>query len=164
VTKGDTEISKEITVSQLAGTTTLGEYDSNVTMAKGENCYDDNVINVNGTENVANLKFGTSSKFGKATVTLPAGTSKVTFYAVAWKGNPATMKFTVGETEYSFNIAANDGATSNAPYTLTVSETDKYTLTLNAALTEQTAVTVETCAGETNSGKRAFLFGVQAAK
>lgn len=165
VTKGDTEISKEITVSQLAGTSTLGEYESNVSWEAVDACYTDNKITVNGTADVANLKFGTSSKFGKANITLPPGTTKVTFYAVAWKGSPATMKFTVGETAYSFNIAANDGATSTAPYTLNVSATDdKYTLTLNAALTVQTVVTVETCAGETNSGKRAFLFGVQAAK
>ncbi len=165
VTKGDTEISKEITVSQLAGTSTLGEYESNVSWEAVDACYTDNKITVNGTADVANLKFGTSSKFGKANITLPPGTTKVTFYAVAWKGNPATMKFTVGETAYSFNIAANDGATNTAPYTLNVSATDdKYTLTLNAALTVQTVVTVETCAGETYSGKRAFLFGVQAAK
>lgn len=165
VTKGDTEISKEITVSQLAGTSTLGEYESNVSWEAVDACYTDNKITVNGTADVANLKFGTSNKFGKANITLPPGTTKVTFYAVAWKGNPATMKFTVGETAYSFNIAANDGATNTAPYTLNVSATDdKYTLTLNAALTVQTVVTVETCAGETYSGKRAFLFGVQAAK
>lgn len=164
VIKDNDEYTKDINVSQLGAS--LGEYDSNVTMTKGTSCYDDNKITVNGTENVKNLKFGTSSNYGTATIALPAGTTKVTFYAVAWKGAAATMKFTVSDTEsYSFNVAANDGATgSNQPYVITVTDSDKYTLTLNAALTADTTVTVETCAGETNSGKRAFLFGVQASE
>ena len=151
--------------TKASGTTPAGpgEYDSTVTWTKGTNCYDNNTMTVNGTADVKNLKFDTNNNFGTATITLPAGTTKVTFYAVAWKNAPATMKFTVSDSEsYSFNVAANDGATSNSPYTITVADTDKYTLTLKAALTADTDVSVETCAGETNSGKRAFLFGVQA--
>ena len=165
VIKDNKEYSKEITVSQLAGTVELGEYDSNVSWLKGTSCYDDNKITVNGIENVANLKFGTSSKFGDATITLPSGTTKVTFYAVAWKDTPANLKFTVGTKEYNFDVAPCAGATgSTQPYALTASDTDKKTLTLDAALTEDTTIKVETSAGETNSGKRAFLFGVKAVK
>jgi hypothetical protein len=146
---------------------TLGQFDSNVTLTKGTSCYDDNTVNITYgetiTENVQNLKFGTSSKFGDGTVTLPAGTTSVSFYAVAWKNAPASLKFTVGSTEYTFDVAANDGASNSAPYNITVADTDKYTLTLGTALTAETSVKVETFAG-TNSGKRAFIFGVQAVK
>jgi RPA family protein len=140
-----------------------GQFSSNVSWAKGSSCYDDNTLNVNGVQNVANLKFGTSSKFGDATVTLPAGTKEVTFYAIAWKGKPASLKFTVGSKEYTFDVAANDGAANTSPYNVTVTDSDKYTLKLDSALASDQTVKVETFKG-TNDGTRAFLFGVQAVK
>ena len=156
----------DITVTQEGGDPdpgpTDGLYDSNVTWAKGTSCYDDNVLNVGEYTNVKNLKFGTSSKYGTATITLPAGTKKVTFYAIAWKGNPASLKFTVGSTEKYFDVAANDGATSTGPYNVTVSDSDKYTLTLDAALSADTEVSVETCEHDDVKGYRAFLFAVKA--
>ena len=56
--------------------------------------------NVNGEENVATLKLGKSDNYGEGTVTLPAGTTKVTYYAVAWKDNPSKLEFSVGGTAY----------------------------------------------------------------
>ena len=139
----------------------LGEYDTNVEISDLVSAYTDGVAIVNGTEGVFTLKFGTSSKFGSATVTLPAGTTSVSFYGVAWKGNPASIKITMGDTVIPVDIAANDGATGNSPYTITVTESDKYSFNLGGALAADTPVKVETYEG-TNTGKRAILFGIQA--
>ena len=140
-----------------------GEYSSNVTLTKGTSCYDDNKLNINGVEGVSNLKFGTSSKYGDGTVTLPAGTTEVTFFAIGWKGADASLKFTVGSKEYTFDVKGNDGASGSGPYNVTVTDSDKYTLKPDAPLTAETTVKVETYKGN-KSGYRAFLFGVQAKK
>ena len=161
--------------------TSLGQFDSNVTFTKGTSCYDDNVLNVvygeTTTENVKNLKFGTGSKFGDGTVTLPAGTKKVTFYAVAWKGTPATFKIslalswtdtTINYSEFTTKeIAANDGASNNSPYNITVTDTDKYEIEFPQAIGDAGSyLKFETTsdAEDGKNGKRAFLFGVQASK
>ena len=142
-------------------TPATGAYSSNVTLAGGTNGYTDGVATVNGTENVATLKLGTSKLYGEGTITVPAGTKTVTYYAVAWKGNPSKLEFSVDGTAVATQeIAANDGATSNSPYTITVADTDKYTLTLAAATTAETVITVKTV----ETGFRAILFGVNAAK
>ena len=135
----------------------LGTYASNVKYTLGANAYDDGVATVNGTENVATIKLGSSKNIGTATVTLPKGTTSVSFYAVAWKGKTATLQFSIGDTVIGTQaIVGNDGATGNAPYTLTVADTDKYSLTMAAleADTEVTVTTVETV--------RVILFGIQA--
>ena len=130
---------------------------SNVTFGTVSSAYTDNKVNVNGVENVANLKLATSSKFGEGTVTLPAGTKKVTYYSVAWKGNPSKLEFSVAGTVIGTQeVAANEAAANQAPYNLTVTDSDKYTFTLPAALEAETVVTVKTV----ETGKRAFIFGV----
>ena len=135
----------------------LGTYESNVKYTLGDYAYNDGVATVNGTENVATIKLGSSSKIGSATITLPKGTTSVSFYAVAWKGKTATLQFSIGDTVIGTQaIVGNDGATGNTPYTLTVADTDKYSLTMAAleADTEVTVTTVETV--------RVILFGIQA--
>ena len=130
---------------------------SNVTFGTVSSAYTDNKVNVNGVENVANLKLGTSSKFGEGTVTLPAGTKKVTYYSVAWKDKPSKLEFSVAGTVIGTQeVAANEAAANQAPYNLTVTDSDKYTFTLPAALEAETVVTVKTV----ETGKRAFIFGV----
>ena len=112
---------------------------------------------VNGTENVATIKLGSSKKIGTATVTLPKGTTSVSFYAVAWSGKTATLQFSVGDTVIGTQaVVGNAGATGNTPYTLTVADTDKYSLTM-AALEADTEVTVTTV-----EAVRVILFGIQA--
>ena len=135
------------------------KYASNVEFTTVSSAYTDNVVNVNGVANVANLKLGTASKYGEGKVTLPAGTTKVSFYAVAWKGSPAKLEFSVAGTVVGTQeIAANDAATGQAPYNLTVTDSDYYTVTLPAALDAATEVTVKTV----ETGYRAIIFGVQA--
>ena len=135
----------------------LGTYASNVKYTLGANAYDDGVATVNGTENVATIKLGSSKNIGTATVTLPKGTTSVSFYAVAWSGKTATLQFSVGDTVIGTQaVVGNAGATGSAPYTLTVADTDKYSLTM-AALEADTEVTVTTV-----EAVRVILFGIQA--
>ena len=156
-----TEASTEPETPVEPETPATGEFSSNVVLAGGSNGYTDGVATVNGTENVATLKLGTSKAYGEGTITVPAGTKTVTYYAVAWKGNPTKLEFSVeGTAVATQEIAANDGATSNSPYTITVADTDKYTLTLSAATTAETVITVKTV----ETGYRAILFGVNAAE
>lgn len=139
-------------------------FDTNVkwTASKDNKSYDDITLNVTygdkTYEKVKNIKFGTSSAAGSAKITLPAGTTKVSFWALGWSGKAANLKFTVGEKNYDFNPAANSGVTGNGPFNVTVTDSDQYSFTLDAALAEETEITVATAA----SGYRAVLFGVQA--
>ena len=141
------------------GDVVAGEYDSNVTFNVVEAAYVDGIATVNGVENVATLKLGKTEVYGEATITLPAGTTEVTYYGVAWKNKPSKIEFSVGGSVIGTQeLAANDGATSNSPYTITVADTDKYTFTLASALAAETVVTVKTV----ETGTRAILFGVKA--
>ena len=142
------------------GSTLSNPFTSNVSFAGVSSGYTDGVATVNGTENVATLKLGTSKLFGEGKITLPAGTKTVKFYAVAWKGNACKLEFSIGGSVVATQaIAANDGATGNAPYTMTVSASDCYTLTFPNALTANTDVTVKTV-----DKYRAILFGINASK
>ena len=135
----------------------LGTYESNVKYTLGDYAYNDGVATVNGTENVATIKLGSAKNIGTATVTLPKGTTSVSFYAVAWSGKTATLQFSVGDTVIGTQaVVGNAGATGSAPYTLTVADTDKYSLTM-AALEADTEVTVTTV-----EAVRVVLFGIQA--
>lgn len=108
------------------------DFSSSVEWTLGTNAYSEKAT-VNGVEDVPVLKIGTSKKAGTATLKIPAGTTKVSFYGVTWKGKTATIKASVGETQVATqDVTANEGATGNAPYKLTVEDTDKYTITLPA--------------------------------
>lgn len=83
---------------------------------------------VNG-ESVSVIKLGSSSASGEATLNVPAGTSKITFYAVSWKDKPSTLTLSAGGAEIaSISPAVNDGAYDKSPYTITVTDSDKYTV------------------------------------
>ena len=140
---------------QGGGGETPADFTSNVTWTSGtDNSYDEKA-NVNGTSDVAVLKLGTGSKLGTSTLTLPAGSTSLTFYAVSWKAKPSKVVFSVdGKEVGSVEPAANDGLAGQNPYTLTVTESDKYTITFDATST----VKVET----SGSNTRAALFGIQA--
>lgn len=134
------------------------EYASTVVWALGANAYDQDAV-INGAAVPHVLKLGTSSKVGAATVTLPKGTKKFSFYGISWKGKQATVVVKLGETEIlSQDLAANDGATGNPTYTITVSGSDKYSKTLDAPLAADTDVTVTT----TGTNTRVILFGIKA--
>ena len=158
-TTGDDNTGDDNTGDDNTGDVVAGEYDSNVPFAVVDAAYVDGIATVNGVENVATLKLGKSEVYGEATITLPAGTTEVTYYGVAWKNKPSKIEFSVAGTVMGTQeLVANDGATSNSPYTITVADTDKYTFTLASALEAETVVTVKTV----ETGTRAILFGVQA--
>ena len=135
-------------------------FTSNVTFEGVTSAYTDGEANVNGTEGIKTLKLGTSKVNGEGKIALPAGTKTLKFYAVAWKGNACKLEFSMGGSVIATQaIAANDGATNVAPYTITVTASDCYTLTFNSALTAETDLTVKTV-----DKPRAILFGMNASK
>lgn len=133
------------------------DFSSSVEWTLGTNAFSEKAT-VNGVADVPVLKIGSSKKAGSATLKIPAGTTKVSFYGVAWKGKTATIKASVGETQVATQaLAANEGAANTAPYKLTVEDTDKYTITLPAKLEADTDVTVTT-----TTNARAILFAIRA--
>lgn len=133
------------------------DFSSSVEWTLGTNAFSEKAT-VNGVADVPVLKIGSSKKAGSATLKIPAGTTKVSFYGVTWKGKTATLKASVGETQVATQaLTANQGATGNAPYKLTVEDTDKYTITLPAKLEADTDVTVTT-----TTNARAILFAIRA--
>lgn len=133
------------------------DFSSSVEWTLGTNAFSEKAT-VNGIADVPVLKIGSSKKAGSATLKIPAGTTKVSFYGVTWKGKTATIKASVGETQVATqDLTANEGATGNTPYKLTVEDTDKYTITLPAKLEADTDVTVTT-----TTKARAILFAIRA--
>jgi hypothetical protein len=142
-----------------------GQYEPNITWTLGTNAYDntgtgDNkqTATVNGVQVSNLLKLGTSKKVGDATLHVPAGTAKIGFYCVAWKGKKAQVKFSVGGTEITtITPAANDGATGNAPYTaLNVADSDYYEVEVPAGATDIKVETLDASNG------RALFVGLKA--
>lgn len=135
------------------------DFSSSVEWTLGTNAFTEKAT-INDVKDVPVLKLGSSKKAGTATLKIPAGTTKVSFYGVAWKGKTATIKALVGETQVATQaLTANDGAANSTPYTLTVAGTDKYTITLPAKLETETDVTVTT-----TTNARAILFAIKAEK
>ena len=139
-----------------------GEYEpQGVTWTLGENAYDETSGNnaQNGTVNGVSvnnmLKLGTGSAVGNATLHVAAGTSKIGFYCVAWKGKNAQVKFSVDGTEVTtIEPSSNAGATGNPPYTsITVSSSDYYEVTLPSK--DVTDIKVETL--DPSNGRVIFI-------
>ena len=132
-------------------------YASTLTWTLGANASDAKVkVNGSATETAA-LKLGTSSKAGTATLTVPAGASKISFYGLGWKDKTATLTIKMtGMTDKQSECTANAGVSNNSPFTVTVAGTDKKTIDLGSALGSAATVTVTT-EGSTNT--RVVLFG-----
>lgn len=139
-------------------TPATSEYSIDLNYTLGNKAYDNGGATVNGVEVNKVLKIGTGSVVGDFTLTVPAGTKKITYYAVAWKGNATTVEFYEGDTLVkSQDVAANDGATGNAPYTITVTDTDKYVIEKTFASETQLKVTIAS-----GAKPRAIFFGIKA--
>lgn len=141
-------------------------YSIDLSYKLGANAFDDGVATINGQKDVKVLKIGTSTKVGDITITIPAGSKRAVFYAVAWKGKATTLEFsTGGVTTGSIDIKANDGAINNTPYTLTVSdkvkEGDKYEVVVPEALPTDMDFKITTASGKAT---RAIIFGLKAFK
>ena len=135
------------------------DYSSNLEWTLGTKAYSQTAT-VNGTESVAVLKLGTSSEAGNATISVPAGKSKIIFYAYAWTGKTCTLTLTMnGSTMTALSLNANAGCTGNPPYVITAASTDKYVIPLGTVLSAATDITLST---STTTGTRAVLFAVKA--
>ena len=127
-----------------------------------------NSTTFNGME-ASGVKLGTSSKSGYFTSQAVGvtGSKKLSFYAVAWKGKSATLYVRVNGggsvTSNGTALTANDGATGNPPFTITVSDSDYYTLDVTG-LTASSTITISTSPNFTNessSAPRAVVAGIQ---
>ena len=142
-----------------------GKFTSNVKWTLGANSYDGSSSGyskqsavVNGEEVSQVLKLGKKDDVGKATLTLPAGTTKVTFYAFSWNKTKATLVATVGETKVaSKELTANTGVAGNPPYKITVTSADLQTIELPSKLATDTNVEITTAAAA-----RVVLFAINA--
>lgn len=142
-----------------------GKYTSNVKWKLGANAYDATSAGdskqsavVNGEEVSQVLKLGKKEAVGKATLTLPAGTTKVTFYGFSWKGTKATLVASIGETKVaSKELTANTGVSGNSPYKITVTSADLLTIELPSKLATDTDVEITTAAAA-----RVVLFAINA--
>ena len=126
------------------------EFSIDLAYTLGTNAYENGMATINGVEDCKTLKIGTASKPGSFTLTMPAG--KHTFYAVAWKGTAsADVTFSNGsEVVKTVTVKSNTGATGNAPYTISVTDADKYEI----ELAQDATITV-------TSDKRIIFFGIK---
>lgn len=136
--KGEAQVGGAYYISHEPGEPVVSEFPWTL----GEKAYTEEAT-VNG-ETKTVLKLGTSKLSGDATLTVPAGTKSMTFYAVSWKGVPSDLTFSGadGMSPATVSPAANEGASNSSPYTITVSDTDKYTVTFASALAADTAIKV----------------------
>lgn len=126
------------------------EFSIDLAYALGTNAYDNGMATINGVEDCKTLKIGTAKAAGSFTLTMPAG--KHTFYAVAWKGTAsADVTFSNGDAVVkTVTVKGNTGATGNAPYTISVTDADKYEI----ELVQDATITV-------TSDKRIVFFGIK---
>lgn len=125
-------------------------------------------VKIDGVEYNA-WKLGTGKLPGTVTMVIPAGTKKVSFYAVAWAGKTSTLSFKVGDATIGekLTLKANAGCVKTSPYTLVnVSDSDKYTIdvtALNGGKALDKDVTV-TAVSAKPSDFRAIIFAIKAEK
>jgi hypothetical protein len=150
---------KSYTVEITQAGLSTEDYSSNVTWTLGTKAYNESAT-VNGTGSVAILKLGTSSLAGDATLSVPAGKSKIIFYAYAWNGKTCTLTLTMnGSTLTTLSLNPNSGCANTSPYTITSASTDKYSIPLGTVLSAATDITLST---STATGTRAVLFAIKA--
>jgi hypothetical protein len=92
-----------------------------------------------------------------ATFTVPAGKSKISFYALGWNGVDGKLRLSGGGASQDFTVKQNAGCNNSSPFTITnLTDSDWYQLSLPGTLNEDTTFTFETQSG----GTRAILFGI----
>lgn len=130
---------------------------------QGTNAYMQKMNDGNGST-IDVLKLGTSNKAGSFETAAVGvnGASKLSFYAVGWKGKTVKLTVTVDGQATELELTANTGATGNPPYNNDTAalefndETDYYTIDV-AGITADSTVTFATDA----TGCRALICGVQ---
>ncbi len=95
-------------------------YSSNITWKLGEGAYGEKA-NINYNKDIPVLKLGSSKKVGTATFSVPEGTTKIGFYALAWNGKEGAVEIKQGNTVvYTGDFPNNPGVVGSKPYTITV--------------------------------------------
>lgn len=111
------------------------------------------------------IKIGTSKKPGAwVTPNLQAGATSISFYCVAWKDKPTQLTLSIegggsfdnGEQTQKIEVAANEGATANAPYTFTLSDNDYKSFKLKG-VTANTTIKFTT---ENGTNPRVIFLGI----
>ena len=128
-------------------------------------CYTLGESKINGAA-CSGVKLGTSKNAGFFTSTAVGveGTKTLSFYGMAWKGASATIYVKVeGSSEgKSVAVKANDGATGNPPYTITVTDADYYSVELTGLTADSKIVfsTDATFSTASSTAARAVLAGI----
>lgn len=160
---------KSYTVVLTHKGTAVADYSSNVkwTVNQDSKSYNEKV-KIDDQEYPA-LKLGTGKLVGSATMVIPAGTTKISFYAYAWSGKTSKLSFKVGDATIGneLTLKSNSGCNGNSPYTLVnVSDSDKYTVdvtALNGGKALDKDVTV-TAVSSKATDFRAIIFAIKAEK
>ena len=145
--------SKTFTVKKGANVVDL-DFTSNVVYTAGANSQKQSIV-PNGQDAVDFLKLGTSTKEGVGTITVPAGSTKLTFFAIAWSGvEDAEIHFEQEGVELTDIVEPNahEGFSgSSSTYTINdITTADLYEITLNS----DSPVTV-------NGYRRVGIFGAK---
>ena len=128
-------------------------------------CYTLGDSKINGAA-CSGVKLGTSSNAGFFTSTAVGveGTKTLSFYGMAWKGKSATIYIKVEGSDdiKSVAVKANDGATGNPPYTITVTDADYYSVELTGLTADSKIMfsTDTTFSTASSSAARAVLAGI----
>lgn len=125
----------------------------NVTLKAGTNGSSCTVNSKDG------IKVGTSSKGGDMTITVPANTTTLHLHAAAWKGVTGLSLNISGATTNptSISLTADDGITSNSPFTLSGNEsTFEFSISLSN-ITKETDIKFTS-----SSAKRFVVWGASA--
>ena len=125
-------------------------YGINLSYVLGTNAYDNHVATINDVADCKVLKIATSKTSGDFTLTVPAG--KHSFYAVTWVGTgTADVQLKNGEdVVQTITVKENAGATGTSPFTLIVTEEDKYEFEV-----------ASDCTLTVTSDKRILFFGIK---
>ena len=121
------------------------------------------VMNADDGTTIDVLKLGTSKAGGSFETDKVGvnGVTKLSFYAVGWKGKKTTLTVTVNGVDTEFALVANDGATGNPPYNsatkLTFNDTDDYYTIDVSGITSDSTISFAT----DSTGCRAIICGVQ---
>lgn len=144
LTSGETElkvpvvgkIKQNIALSGTAATMTKGLRSDNVTV-----------------DGLAGIRVGTSSDAGVMTITVPANTGKLRFYAAGWKDKSVTMSLSapvgVSVTPSSLSLVSDAGATGTSPFVLDALTPAAFMQEiLLTGVTEETAITLTSTSTE----------------
>ncbi len=128
-------------------------------------CYTLGDSKINGSA-CSGVKLGTSNNAGFFTSAAVGveGTKTLGFYGMAWKGKIATIYIKVEGSDdvKSVAVKANDGATGNPPYTITVTDADYYSVELTGLTADSKIMfsTDATFSTASSSAARAVLAGI----